>query len=408
VNTANLYTQYRRFLTEGVIPFWTQHGVDKEYGGVLSCMQEDGTPISTDKYTWSQARFVWTLSALYNRIEPRPEYLALARKTIEFLLARARDEQGRFVYRTTREGRILEGATSIYADCFVVYGLSEYCRAVRDEELLAAARQIFNRVCRRVDEPDFHETAPYPLPPGRRLHAVPMTLTEVANELAVTTGDPAIEAAADEYAARVMNHFVRPRRRLLVEFLDRDYQELPGPEGTYVMPGHAIESMWFMLHLARRRDNPEMERRAAEVIRWHLEAGWDPEYGGIFLGIDAEGNAPYLPNAEKKLWWPHTEALYALLLAHQLTGERWCEEWYDRVHEWSFAHFAMPGAGEWCQRLDRRGCPTTEQVALPVKDPFHLPRAVILILQLLAAQNSPRAALRACYITTPRAHRSVV
>jgi len=366
--------------------------VDEEYGGVLSCMQEDGTPINTDKYTWSQARFVWTLSALYNRFDARPEYLARARKTIDFLLTCARDDRGRFVYRTTREGRILEGATSIYADCFAVYGLSEYCRAVRDEELLTTARQIFERVCRRVDEPDFCETAPYLLPTGRRLHAVPMILTEVANELAVTTGDPAIEAAADEYAARVMNHFVRPRRKLLLEFLDRDYQELPGPEGTYVMPGHAIESMWFMLHLARRRNNPEMVRRAAEVIRWHLEAGWDPEYGGIFLGIDAEGNTPCLPNAEKKIWWPHTEALYALLLAHRLTGERWCEDWYDRVHEWSFSHFALPEAGEWRQRLDRRGRPITELVALPVKDPFHLPRALILIVQLLAAQNSPRAA----------------
>ena len=84
-----------------------------------------------------------------------------------------------------------------------------------------------------------------------------MILTEVANELAVTTGDPAIEAAADEYAERVMNHFVRTRRKLLLEFLDRDYQELPGPEGAYVMPSHGIESIWFMLHLARRRNNPE-------------------------------------------------------------------------------------------------------------------------------------------------------
>jgi hypothetical protein len=26
-----------------------------------------------------------------------------------------------------------------------------------------------------------------------------------------------------------------------------------------------------------------MIRRAAEVVRWHLEAGWDPEYGGLLL-----------------------------------------------------------------------------------------------------------------------------
>lgn len=58
-------------------------------------------------------------------------------------------------------------------------------------------------------------------------------------------------------------------------------------------------------------------------------------------------------------------------------------QWYQRVHEWSFAHFPMAGLGEWRQRLDRQGRPVTDLVALPVKDPFHLPRAVILILQLL-------------------------
>ncbi len=130
MNKRQLYEQYDSLLRDGVIPFWMENGIDHEYGGVLSSMAEDGTPINSEKYTWSQARFVWTLSALYNRFEPRPEYLSLARKTIDFLLRHARDHQGRFVYRTTREGRPLEGATSIYADCFVVYGISEYCRAV--------------------------------------------------------------------------------------------------------------------------------------------------------------------------------------------------------------------------------------------------------------------------------------
>jgi N-acylglucosamine 2-epimerase len=130
-----------------------------------------------------------------------------------------------------------------------------------------------------------------------------------------------------------------------------------------------------------------MVRRAAEVVRWHLEAGWDAEYGGLYLGIDAEGGAPYLPNSEKKIWWPHTEALYALLLAERLTGEAWCTEWYAKVHEWSFEHFPMAGTGEWRQRLDREGRPVTELIALPVKDPFHLPRAAMLAVELLEGRS---------------------
>jgi N-acylglucosamine 2-epimerase len=384
MDAASLRRQYRELLLDGIVPFWKRHGLDAEHGGVLSCMQEDGTPISGDKYIWSQARWVWVCAALYNRIEKRPEFLEWARGTIEFLLRHGRDERGRWVYHTTREGQVVEGATSIYSDCFVVYGLSEYCRAVPDPKLLALARSTFASICQRIEAPEFAETAPYALPPNRRNHGVPMILTEVASEVGRTTGDAAIDSAADGFSSRVMRHFVRPERRCLLEFLDREYREVPPTEGTFVMPGHAIESMWFVIHHALRRDDQATIRRALEVIRWHLELGWDKDYGGLLLGVDIQGHQPFFPHAETKLWWPHTEALYALLLARSLADEPWCEEWYERVHEWAFSHFSMPEVGEWRQRLDRQGRPLQSFIALPVKDPFHLPRSVILAIQVLS------------------------
>ena len=44
-----------------------------------------------------------------------------------------------------------------------------------------------------------------------------MILTEVTGE--------------DRYPRLVMDRFVRPQRRVLLEFLTRDYEELPGSEG---------------------------------------------------------------------------------------------------------------------------------------------------------------------------------
>jgi N-acylglucosamine 2-epimerase len=382
VDLAQLRQQYRSLLLEGVVPFWFRHGIDWEYGGVLSCMTEEGSLLSTDKYLWSQARSAWTFAAVYNRIEKRPEFLRAAENSVRFLLEHGRDEQGRWVYHTTRDGQVLEGAISIFSDCFAVYALSEYCRAVSDATLLGIALETYDSVRARVARPDFAEVAPQRLPPGRRAHAIPMILLEVTNELAQTTGNPALESLADEYAADILEHFLSSKRGLLVEYLSRDNRHLPPPEGTCVNPGHAIESMWFVLHLARRRENGPMIEAAAESIRRHLEAGWDPVHGGLFLGIDANGGEPFLAHWDKKMWWPHTEALYALLLAHVLTGQEWCGRWYETVHEWSFRHFAMSETGEWRQRLDRAGNPVTDTVALPVKDPFHLPRAAILISQL--------------------------
>lgn len=387
MNFHSLENQYRSLLLDGIVPFWFKHGIDWINGGVTSCMTEDGYLIIGDKYIWSQARSAWVFSALYNRVESRPEFLAAAENSIRFLFQHGRDAQGRWVYHTDQEGNVLEGPISIYTDCYAVYGLSEYYRATKEEKIITLARETFNLIRQRINSPDFKETAPYMLPPNRKIHGIPMVMTDVSNELAQTTGESDLEIFADEYAAEVMDHFVSSDNKLLFEFLSDKYENLPPPEGTYVQPGHAIESMWFVLHLARRRNNRELIRKAVDVIRWHLEAGWDSEHGGIFLGLDSEGNSPYLPNSDKKVWWPHVEALYALLLAYQLTGESWCLDWYQKVHDWSFGHFSMPEIGEWRQRLDRTGQPVTNVIGLPVKDPFHLPRAAILILQLLSASQ---------------------
>jgi len=378
----SLKRSYRELLIDGVIPFWLRHGVDSTHGGVLNCMTEEGVRLAEDKYIWSQGRFLWTMAAYYNRVERDKRVLDAARGTAEFLLRHGRDEAGRWVYRTSRDGVVMEGSISIYADCFAIYGLSEYYRAAGDPAALQAAVAGFEQARRRVAQPGFNDTAPYRIPPNRRLHAVPMILTETANELARTTGDAMILEAARGYSSEIFRFFVQPQRACLFEYLDGDYQPLPGPEGRTVNPGHAIESMWFQIHLGQTLGDAALVRQACQVIRWHIEKGWDEEHGGILLAIDADGGEPYPDNWHRKPWWPHTEALYALLLAAKLTGEPWCRVWHDRVREWSLVHYTMTGAGEWRQRLDRTGMPIDEVVALPVKDPFHLPRALILILGL--------------------------
>ena len=120
----------------------------------------------------------------------------------------------------------MEGATSIYADCFAIYGFSELpCYA--HEAVLAVARQSLDRVVRRIDEPDFHETMPYPMPPEWRNHGVPMIHDGSGSRAGATLDDDKLEDLACQYANRVMTHFVRPERKVLLEFLTRDYQELP-------------------------------------------------------------------------------------------------------------------------------------------------------------------------------------
>lgn len=380
---VDLLAIYRAELLQRVVPFWLQHAIDWERGGILTCISDEGQVLSGDKYLWSQLRAIWTFAALYNRIAGRQEWLDVARHIFAFVRRYGRDAQGRWVFAVSQEGEVLEGATSIFTDGFAIYGLTELARASGDQEAIDLALETYANVQQRLAHPGSYGIAPFTMPPGAKAHAVSMIFALAFSELGHYLRDQEILNAGLHHADEVMDVFLRPDRRLLYEFVRLDNSLLDTPQGRSVVPGHAIESMWFMIHIYHRAGNQARIRQAVEAIRWHVEFGWDEEYGGLFHARDAEGGRPWWPFAEAKLWWPHTEALYALLLAYDLSRQPWCLEWFERVHNYAFTHYPVPGYGEWTQKLDRQGRRMTETVALPVKDPFHLPRALIYSIEVL-------------------------
>ncbi len=380
---VDLLAMYRAELLERVVPFWLQHAVDWDHGGILTCISDEGRVLSEDKYMWSQLRAIWTFSALYNKLEPRQEWLDVARHIFDFVKRYGRDEQGQWVFCVDKSGRILQGATSIYADGFALYGLTELARATGDQEVVDLAVETYENVQSRLAHPGSYQTAPFEMPENGKAHAISMIFSLVFNELGHYLDDQAVIEASLVHAREVMDVYLRPDRKLLYEFVRQDNTLIDTPQGRSIVPGHAIESMWFMIHIYRRAGDEARIRQAIEAIRWHLEFGWDDEYGGIFHALDAEGGSPWWRFADAKLWWPHTETLYATLLAYEFSRELWCLDWFERVHDYAFQRYPVPGYGEWTQKLDRHGDRFTDTVALPVKDPFHLPRALIYCIQVL-------------------------
>jgi N-acylglucosamine 2-epimerase len=384
--------RYRATLLEDVMPFWTRHALDREHGGLFTCIADDGTLQSRDKYMWSQLRALWTFSALCNELGPRDEWLEAAHGIYRFVHRHGRDEQGHWVYALRGDGSPHTGASSIYTDGFALYGLVAYARATGEAAALDLACETFERTVARLRVPGSYPSEPYPLPPGVKAHGISMIFSLAFLELARATGESRHLEAARHQAEQVMGAFLRPERRHLLEFLDLDDRPIDSPRGRAIVPGHAIESMWFMIHVYDHLQQPERIEAAIEAIRWHVELGWDEEYGGIVLARDAEGGQPWWPFADAKLWWPQTEALYALLLAYERTGAAWCLDLFERVDAYAFAHYPVPEHGEWRQRLDRFGRPLRETVALPVKDPFHLPRSLLYSLRTLERLMAARGA----------------
>ena len=374
--------QLARFLDEElyrhVIPFWLRHAVDQEHGGLLTCLDENGNVLSTDKYVWSQTRALWVFSTLALRTS-ETRYRTLAEALFTFCAGHGRNERGEWVFRLSREGDVLQGADSIYTDGFAIMGLAAYWTLTRSPHAAALLRETCESVRSRLVRPGSYGTKPYDLPPGTRVHAVEMLFSMAFWEAGRTLEDESLIAESIKHAMDILDHFMSDEDHAIREFLDLDNRPLPGTIGTCCLPGHAFESMWTLIRIFRSIGRMDLVDRCVEILHWHLEKGWDSDSGGIFLAIDLAGQPPYWPFADYKPWWPQVEGMYAALLAYAETRKPWSLPWYARLHNYAFTHYPVRPDGEWYNRLDRQGKPVTDVIALPVKDPFHLPRALMFM-----------------------------
>ena len=384
MNFLELLRFYEHHLTREVMPFWLTNCIDWEYGGITNIVEDDGTVTSTDKFMWSQGRALWTFSALYHEHDHDPKWLETADLMAEFIMNYGRDSDGRWAFCVHQDGSVAIPPQSIYVDAFIMYGLTEYARATGKQRPLELALEIYQRTTPLLNDHSTLPTEPHRIPEGMQSHGPSMIFALVYHELGLLSGKPEVINRAYQLAEIVMDQHVKPDRQLLFEFVRPGGELVDSDVGKTFLPGHAIESMWFMERIYRYHKRQDRIALAMEVIRWNLEKGWDQEYGGLFLACHTEGGPPVWHQPDAKVWWPHTEALYTLLRAYEITQEPWCLEWYRKIHDYTFKTFPDREHGEWHQNFDRQGRIVPVVIKnLAVKDPFHLPRALIYAIHVL-------------------------
>jgi N-acylglucosamine 2-epimerase len=373
--------RYRSTLLDDVVPFWLRHGIDRTYGGIGNMLDDAGNPTGTDKYLWSQGRALWTFSALYNRIDKRREWLAFADHIFTYLKSHGRDAQGRWVYRLDKDGNLLDPNISIYVDAFVMAGMTEYFAATGNPIARQLALETYENTRARLATPGSYQMAPYVLPGGMKTHGVAMIFSMFYAELGRVLARADITQSGLDHSDQILNDFYQPDKDAIVEFVTTDGKYVNSPEGRTCVPGHALESLWFQIAIFERLGDAERIRTCCRLIKRHLELAWDEPYGGLILGLDIEGvDPPYWKYPMYKPWWVQAEALVATAYAYAHTRESWCLEWHRKVQEYAFAHYPVK-TGEWSQWVDREGR-RMGNAFLPVKDPFHLPRALIYLVNL--------------------------
>ncbi len=378
-----LAEKYKNELLNIVIPFWEKNSVDIEFGGYFTCLNRQGKVYDTDKFIWLQARQVWMFSKLYNEIGHNEYWLKIAIQGAEFLNNFGHDENLNWYFSLTREGKPLVQPYNIFSDCFASMAFGQLYKATGKEEYGSIAKTTFDNILHRSDNPKGMYNK---LVPGTRPlkgFSLPMILCNLSLELEHLLEPELVENTINACIHEVMEVFYQPDSGLILENVKPDGSFSNSFEGRLINPGHVIEAMWFIMDLALRKNDRALINKAVEIVLRTLKYGWDEKYGGIFYFLDYKDSPLQQLEWDQKLWWVHIETLISLLKGYSLTGNRACLNWFEKVHDYTWTHFADPEFGEWFGYLNRQG-----EILLPLKGGkwkgcFHVPRGLFQIWKTL-------------------------
>lgn len=368
---------YKKDLTENIMPFWMKYGLDRENGGVYTCVDRDGSLMDTTKSVWFQGRFAFICSFAYNNVEKNQEWLDAAKSTLEFIEKHCFDEQGHMYFSVTAEGKPLRKRRYVFSETFAAIAMSEYAIATGDQHWAKRAIQVFEDTQRFLATPGFLP-AKFEADVKLQGHSIVMILINVGSCIRKVVNDPKLTQQIDESIEKLKKYFIHPEFKCLLETVGENGEFIDTNMTRTINPGHCIETSWFIMEEAKLRgwDKPMLDM-ALQVFDWSWDWGWDKQYGGIINFRDCKNLPPQDYSQDMKFWWPQCETIIASLYAYLGTGDEKYLYRHERISEWTYAHFPDAEYGEWYGYLHRDGTVAQPAKGNLYKGPFHIPRMMI-------------------------------
>ncbi len=374
---------YKDGLLQNIIPFWLRHSIDKDHGGFMFAMDQDGTIVDTDKGVWQHGRFTWMLATLYNEVEKKEEWLDQAINGANFLANHCIDVDRRMFFVVTKEGKPIRKRRYVFSETFASIAFAALYKATGESKYEKLAREMFEVFLS-------HATTPGMIAPKFSEHRQmkgmghPMIGIVTAQELRRNLNDPSFTKLIDRWIDEIRNDFMNEEYKAVMETVGPNGEFIDHFDGRTLNPGHAIEGAWFILQEAKYRNNdPELIKMGTTMLDWMWEIGWDKEYGGIIYFRDVLGLPVQEYWHDMKFWWPQNEAILATLMAYEMTGNDKYARWHKMIHEWAFKHFPDEKHGEWFGYLHRDGRISSTLKGNIWKGPFHIPRMYFMAWKTL-------------------------
>ena len=367
--------RYLGDLKENIMPFWLKYGLDRENGGVYTCLDRDGTLMDTTKSVWFQGRFGFICAYAYNNVEKNPEWLAASKSCIDFSNAHCFDTDGHMFFTVTGDGKPAQKRRYVFSECFAIIAMAEYALASGDMTYAEKALELFRRTRKMLATPGF-------LPPKTTQtgysHSITMMFFNVVLVLKKVIDDPELDAQLAESLRILKDKLISEEYKTILESVDEDGKLVDTIAGRVINPGHCIQTAWFLIDAAPLYPDPQAVRElGVKIFDWDYKWGWDEQYGGIINFRDCKGFPPQDYSQDMKCWWPQCETVIAALDAYLVTGEDKYLEIHKKAHDWAYEHLADKEYPEWYGYLHRDGTVAQPAKGNIFKGPFHVPRMMI-------------------------------
>ncbi|NLL78830.1 MAG: N-acylglucosamine 2-epimerase [Clostridiales bacterium] len=384
-----LAEEFKKHLTETIIPFWSRLK-DEENGGFYGYMDYDkNLDKKAVKGCILNSRIVWFYSNAYMLFQDE-KLLRLAEHGYRFLKEHCLDkEEGGIYWSVTYDGKPEDTTKHTYNQAFAIYALSSYYDASKEKEALELAGELLHIIEERCTDAigykeafdrSFHEIENDKLSENGVIAEKTMNtllhIFEAYTEYYRVSGDKTAKErlmwAMDTVAEKIYN----PGLRRQEVFFDREMNSIIDLHSY----GHDIETAWLIDRGVEILGEPDYEKKMYPITEALTAQVYRTAYDNHSLANECEKGVV----DENRIWWVQAEAVVGFYNGWQRHPER--KEYLQAAENiWDFikTYVVDPREGtEWFWRVSKDGLPDTEKpIVEPWKCPYHNGRMCMEIIK---------------------------
>jgi mannose-6-phosphate isomerase len=344
---------------------WLDAGWDREYGGFVDKLDQEGRPVPLAKRVRVQARqiFCYAQAGLLGWNGP---WQRAVEQGTAFMLDAYRRSDGLFRKSVEIDGSPADDMPDLYDQAFIVFALAwAYAVMDRPEALQIEAIRLLETLDQVATNPHggYKElgSTPAPLRSNPHMHMLEALLAWVENG-----GKTDFATRSRGIVDLATRNFLDPATGAVGEYFDIDWSFAPGQPGTIREPGHQFE--WaYLLDEADRRLGGDHRQASARLYAFGTEHGIQD--GRTIFSNDAHGAAL---DSSSRLWAQTERLRTALILGAASSGA--ADDKYVLAamqgFDWTWRMLDVPVRGLWRDRTTATGATIDEPA--PASSLYHI------------------------------------